>query len=1308
LNVSQISARQLRWLHLSDLHFHGDEDWDHRTVIKALLRQAETLKDDGLAPDLVFITGDVAWKGKRGEYEQAQRFLTQLGKVLELDPRESFFIVPGNHDVDRDAIGPMDDTLVAGFKNQEAVERTLGHPKTMELLGQRLVEFYAFTERFLGPARGLHEQRPWRVDERQIRGLDVGVLQLNSAWISGADDTPGLIVGNAQVQSALEEASDAFLRIVLVHHPVADLRDFDRQVLESLLPAPGGAHFLLRGHLHRARVLASHGPGGSYVELAAGTVYTDGNYPRGFYLTELDLDAGEGRVHFYRYSSEGRGFWAKDITAYEEVRDGVWRFPLDDSLRLDSDKPQPTTLTASRSATLTARFRAAVRAVHGTVRFVGYADSKERPNVQVPDLFVPLRLRQRRTAAQESEGNVRTTTQLLAGLAAGSTSTPTRLVVLGDPGSGKTTLCRFAAIVLAGGKGLDDLLIDGEPLPLFVPFRDYVRVCRESRDRDLLTYVYEQTRNQLQLPVPAGFLEKALDEGRAVLLLDGLDEVGSADDREEMRGRVQAFLVQYPRLAAVVTSRVAGYDDAPLPHRAPDGFEHLVLETLDDDDLRQFVSNWYSVQEADDPVARDEGVADLNAALDSNERVKELARNPMLATLIALVHRYEAKLPGERAKLYELCVRTMLETWPAARKRRFVEIDEGLQRAYLEELAYRMQKARNQGDKEVVIEREKLITTLTEVVGERTSTVAPETTSRVVERWVRYLEEGTGLLVEQRPGVFAFFHLSLMEYLAARGMERNESLVDAITEHHTDGQWQEVCLLAVGHRATDKAFLDALFEKLPEKNRRAWTFLLACAREEAAFDEEQMVTIVRACGQLTLDGVGDQGVLEHLKRLSMRHADWTRTFIEQELRTADGEALQAIVLLRWEHQADLDRVQARGQDVAASLLDFWPVSTIGNWAAGIVTAEPAFAWGSQTSGEIVISRSLSALSQKTLPPAASGLAVAAARNAARLTRLAHTQAERLAEEPHPDGSGVPEAVSLEPAAIVLSTTLTSPTASAEDPDWNVADYFSRDFARNFARNFSRDFASNFSRDFVSKSDFAGDFAGEFASAFAGELASAFASAFAGELAGAFAGAFAGYFASDFASDFAIAVCPPNPRGEPAARQRTADVQAFNEMRSSEKEEDAQRLANVVLSRLTGEAWIASMTTSKAEDPNEKKAYFHHRVLNAWLVQTWFAIDDLLGDAPDPDHLALYLTLGWTQSTTTHQWPATDRWVSYFETEAPTHWLPRSQWHLCWLTYDAAAEAHQQGLAEALREGLGDATRPGVASTWQQVLGVLDG
>jgi len=92
---------RLRWLHLSDLHFKETERWDRRATLQALLRKMEELKGQGLGPDLVFVTGDIAKSGKRQEYEQAERFFAELAQKLGLTPREHWFLVPGNHDVDR-------------------------------------------------------------------------------------------------------------------------------------------------------------------------------------------------------------------------------------------------------------------------------------------------------------------------------------------------------------------------------------------------------------------------------------------------------------------------------------------------------------------------------------------------------------------------------------------------------------------------------------------------------------------------------------------------------------------------------------------------------------------------------------------------------------------------------------------------------------------------------------------------------------------------------------------------------------------------------------------------------------------------------------------------------------------------------------------------------------------------------------------------------------------------------------------------------------------------------------------------------
>lgn len=558
-----------------------------------------------------------------------------------------------------------------------------------------------------------------------------------------------------------------------------------------------------------------------------------------------------------------------------------------------------------------------------------------------------------------------------------------------------------------------------------MPFRDYVRSCRQEGEHDLLTFLKRQSAGQLQLTLPDDFLERALKDGRALLLLDGLDEVGSAAERETMRDRVRAFCLNYPRVAALVTSRVAGYDEAPLPK---DVFRHFALRSFDDEGLRQFVHNWYAVQEAEDPLARDRGIADLLAALTSSPQIAELAKNPMLATLIALVHRFEAHLPGERAKLYELCVKTMLETWPAARRRRFVEIDEGLQRAYLEALAYRMQIAREEDSREVVIDRDALITTLTKVIEERTGVKTPETTKRLVELWVDFLATGTGLLVEQRRGVFTFFHLSLMEYLAACGAEQELEPVEMVVEHHGDARWREVCLLAVGKRATDKAFLDDLYGSLSEKNG-AWPFLLRAMRDEAACNDRQRDAILRGVGRHLLglwpgQWRTEQGVVDDLLRFSLRHAEWVRDWLQDQLGHAGGEDLRGLVALRFfQHEKDVLETLKKREDAverAADLLDFGVKTKIGAWALATARPEALERWARDVSAELLLWRALDPRHGAT--SLAWGFLLRRIEWVGQAASSAKHGLQALAELERPEGRGLPSRLQVEPGPVALDTT----------------------------------------------------------------------------------------------------------------------------------------------------------------------------------------------------------------------------------------------------------------------------------------------
>lgn len=1294
------AGRVIRWLHLSDMHCTSTERWDRRAILTSFIRDvAGVLHEEGLAPQMVMVTGDVAFSGKREEYDQAERFLAQVASTLDLNPRDRWFVVPGNHDVDRSLIGPSDGDLLSGLDSQDKIEDVLGHSATMRLLSARLEEYYAFTERFLGAARGWREDRPFRVDVPEVEGIPVGVLQLNSAWAAGTDqDTGRLLVGEAQAHEALEQASDALLKVALLHHPLEDLKECDHRI-QDLLEAPDGAAFILRGHLHRSRITVRQSPDGRVVELAGGALYT-GDYPMSCTLTEVDLEEGRARVHFFRFSSEGRGFWRRDVTAYEGAPEGVWEFVLPPHLHLgerreDGDGPQAAIqLSEHRKASLVARYRTAAAAVHGTARFIGLADHRPRPNVRVPELFVPLRLRVHQGPVESQEqkpwttarrpridpipmavqkrGVEWTTARLAAVLLHGNDEPAAnergaRVVVLGDPGSGKTTLCRFLTVLLAGEASLPDVHTPEDLIPLFLPFRHYVREARDRPDLSLVSFLEQQAHVQLSLTVPGGFLEDILQQGRAVLLLDGLDEVGWPEDRADMRDRVQGFCQAYPGVSVLVTSRVAGYDDAPMTCEGPSAFYRLEAAPFDPEDLTEFVTRWYALQEPEDPVVRDERISDLLAALQAEPRVQELARNPLLATLMALIHRFEAQLPGERARLYELCVKTLLETWPAARRGRFTEIDEGLQRVYLEKLAIHMQRQRERKPggqrtsvRDVAIGREELCEELVQILRQRHhSGEEPEQTRRRVERWLDHLEAGTGLLVQQQPGVFGFFHLSLMEYLAARGWEREvgPALPDAIAARYGEQTWLEVCLLAVGVHAEDGPFLDRLFIALDHGgSEERWLFMLRCMREEAAWSGVQLERILSGLANqlLTLrlwDWDVPGKVLEQVLRFSIRNSKEVRSWLSCRLQEAKGKDLVGAVALRIQHMKEVKEaivLQQRWDDIVGCLMSFWPGIWIGHWAASRMSWPELLKWAWEELPHSVLG----------------GCAVSALRQ---------------------DEGGVTSFVAV---ALTQRTTIMNPSAILqgdllEDKRVIVGYRFHEDWVRFSNFGFGIPFYIYYDNDFF-------HYHGPH---------------------------FGGAFRIDTNTESTECSRQQNQMGDNTNKQQvigppdstvaSADQEAYGTIdRAGIKAIKENEPAEILLGPLKCEVDIA-LASQKHLLGERRLAYAIFRVHNRWMLQVWPLIDRQLAEGLSPNQLALYLALGWTQATTTWQWPGTDRWRAQFAGGPPEHWLPRAHWHLCWLTYDPDDGEHQRALREAVSEGQEDEERPGLAQAMAEVLGLSE-
>ncbi|MBV5346694.1 metallophosphoesterase, partial [bacterium] len=183
----------VRILHLSDLHFRADTAWDREPVLRHLAAAIGAEVAQGLAPDLVAITGDLAHSGKAAEYALARRWLAEaLWPTLSAKdapplPRDRLLLVPGNHDVDREAVDEIAEAvqgaLLAGC-DQDRIAKILGSATQRKVLLKRHNAYLAFYAKWLEPDAKATRPLPWWQRRIEIQGQCLHAAGLDSAWMA--------------------------------------------------------------------------------------------------------------------------------------------------------------------------------------------------------------------------------------------------------------------------------------------------------------------------------------------------------------------------------------------------------------------------------------------------------------------------------------------------------------------------------------------------------------------------------------------------------------------------------------------------------------------------------------------------------------------------------------------------------------------------------------------------------------------------------------------------------------------------------------------------------------------------------------------------------------------------------------------------------------------------------------------------------------------------------------------------------------------------------------------------------------------
>ncbi len=395
-------------------------------------------------------------------------------------------------------------------------------------------------------------------------------------------------------------------------------------------------------------------------------------------------------------------------------------------------------------------------------------------------------------------------------------SGPVVLAVIGAPGSGKTTLLRHTARRVCKWRGRR------EKIPVLLYLRDHVTTI-VSAPQTGLAEIVRGTLGRYAAAEPAGWFEQRLNDGRCLVLLDGLDEVAKDDDRRRVRDWVDGQIKQYPANSYVITSRSHGYHTAPL-----EGATVLQVRRFTDEQVTHSVHGWYLAVERHSTGASDEGVRhraetaadDLLQRLSKAPALYDLTVNPLLLTMIANVHRFRGALPGSRAALYaEICEVLLWRRQEA--KKLAAELRGDQKEVVLRELAFTMMERRvrdlARGDALPVI-----------------GSVLPRVSTALTAQELLSDAASSGLLIERENGVYAFSHQTFQEYLAATHI-REKGRRSALTDSAGDPWWRETILDSLGDQVrTAVSAFQRLGDSSSQHPSTCWAVEVAGRLEEIA------------------------------------------------------------------------------------------------------------------------------------------------------------------------------------------------------------------------------------------------------------------------------------------------------------------------------------------------------------------------------------------------------------------------------------------------------------------------------------------